>query len=201
MYRLALCGVAVLGLALAFATGSASARSPSQDPGTGKLLWAGTVHAKPGFINPDLNCTGNRIFFELGNGSTLGTILWEFDNTPEFASGDVALVDCVGPAAEFEVDEAVELVVYVVLRGPKTSTLNLVCDDIVDGQPTDPPTGDTGPVDDLCEIGTANLTRGNGQDIVRVHSNIAEDTFEDLLWTFDGDWRVFQIKVYELIDG
>ncbi len=55
MHRLAygICGAAIVGLALAFAAGSASAKSPSQDPGTGQLLWTGTVHAKPGFINPD----------------------------------------------------------------------------------------------------------------------------------------------------
>lgn len=182
----------VVGAAMAILLAApAMAKSPSQDPGTGRLLWNGTAHAKPGFINPDLNCIGNRLFFQLGNGTTLGTMLWVFDpdNTV-----DVDLVDCVGPATEFQVDEQVALVVYVVLRGPKTSTLNLVCDDIVPG----PPTGDQGPVDDLCEIATANLTRGKNMDTVRVLKNIVENVYEDVLWTFDGDWRMFQIKVYAL---
>ena len=96
----------------------------------------------------------------------------------------------MGPTTEFEVDEAVEVVIYVVLRGPITSTLNLLCTELTIDVNNN----------DLCEIGTANLTRGNGNDIVKVSSNIFDDAFEELLWTFDGDWRVFQIKVYELID-
>ena len=183
---LALAAVVAMMAMAGFATDGVFAKSPKQsDPNIDKLVWNGTAHAKPGFLNPDLNCKGHRLFFALSQGNTLGNMTWVFD--PAYTK-NVELVDWVGAATEFHVDQDFAAVIYVVLRGANGSNLHLVCtDQFIDDD-----------LDDLCEVGDINLTRGNGIDTVKLTTNLVEDDYEEVLWQFDGNWRMFQIKVYSL---
>jgi hypothetical protein len=70
------------------------------------------------------------------------------------------------------------------LVGPKTSSLNLVCTDVVDYLG----------VDDLCMVGSVNLQRNATTKIMH---NIVENQYEEVLWTFAGNWKIFQVQVYE----
>ena len=157
------------------------------DSDVGKQLFKFNVIAVPqsDWVVPDSECTnnGHRIFFQRGNGNTLGSINWSFvpGNNP---SWDIEDCDGTNDAeADVSVDESQTFYVMVRLLGPKTSSLSLTCTEIIDEG-----------ADDLCLVGTVNLKKNA---MTKIMSNIVDNEFESVLWEFQGDWRIFEVRIYE----
>ncbi len=155
----------------------------------GKKLFQFNVIAKPGGWDPSINgnaCNGARIFFSQDSGgpnNTLGSIMWNLDPTV----AGFQLTDCDGTdgAAAVTADEKVNFAVVIRVQGPKISALDFVCTVV---------TQSAG--DNLCMIDSATFKMGSS--FTKVMSNIADNTFEQVLWTLSGDWKIFQVRLYEL---
>jgi hypothetical protein len=153
----------------------------------GKLLFKFNVLSKPGgWTDLGNACNGARIFFTEGNGQTLGTISWSLDPTVQ----GFKITDCNGTdgAASVLADESVNFIVAIRVLGPKTSALNLVCSEV---NPT------IAPGEDLCIIDNGTIKKGSS--FTRVMQNIADNEFESVLWSLSGDWKIFDVRVYEWI--
>jgi hypothetical protein len=173
-------------LAAVFATSSIAA--PPGVVNLGQKLFQFNVIAKPGGWDPTVgnSCNGARIFFAENSGgpdNTLGTITWNLDPT---VSG-FEITDCNGTDgfATVTADENVNFAVVIRVQGPLISQLNFVCTVV---------TQSAG--DNLCMIGSGTFKKGNS--FTRVITNIANNTFEQVLWTLSGDWKIFQVRLYEL---
>jgi len=171
---------------------SAKPQGDARDPDVGKKLWNFNVIATPNgtWVEDDTVCgnNGNRIFFSDSNG---GTIRWALDPA---AQHDFDITDCDGTSdrtAGVTANESISFWVMIKLVGPKTSTLNVVCQDVIDYQDAL-----NGGVDDLCVVDSVNLQRNASTKIIK---NIAESQYEEVLWTLNGDWKIFQVLVYEKI--
>jgi hypothetical protein len=180
--------IALFSLALIVSPAMAAPKGDARDSDVGKKLWNFNVLAKPNaWVASSTTCpnNGNRIFFKQGsNGSTLGTITWHFDPA---ANQSFNITDCNGTIdgdADVVVDESMQVYVMIKLVGPKTSSLNVVCTDVIDYLG----------VDDLCLIGSANINRNS---TTKIMSNIAEGQYEEVLWSLSGSWKVFQVQIYE----
>lgn len=155
----------------------------------GQKLDQFNVIAKPGGWDPTVgnNCNGSRIFFAEGSGgphNTLGTITWNLDPTvPGFQ-----ITDCNGTdgTATVTANESVNFAVVIKVMGPVTSSLNLVCTVVTQSLS-----------DNLCMIGSGTFKKGSS--FTRVLTNIADGTFEQVLWSLSGDWKIFQVRLYELL--
>jgi hypothetical protein len=171
-----------------FATSSIAA--PKGVVNLGQKLTQFNVIAKPGAWDPSLDgnaCNGARIFFAEDSGgpnNTLGSITWNLDPTVN----GFQITDCNGTdgTATVTADENVNFAVVIRVVGPKTSALNFVCTVV---------TQSAG--DNLCMIDSATFHKGNS--FTKVMSNIADNTFEQVLWTLSGDWKIFQVRLYELL--
>jgi hypothetical protein len=148
------------------------------------------AHPSGDWSADDAECpnNGNRIFFEESGGNTLGTIRWHLypGNNPDFD-----IVDCDGTYdgdGDVNVNESLRIWVMIKLVGPKTSTLTNVCVDEIDYIG----------VDDLCLLnGTpVNINRNS---TTKIMMNAVDNQYEQVLWTFWGDWKVFQVQVYEAL--
>ena len=181
-------GASVLSELSEQSVGSLNARpGDAGGPTVGKQLFKFNVIATPksDWVVPDGECTnnGHRIFFQRGNGNTLGEIAWLFRPG---ASPNFDIQDCDGThdeTATVQVNEQQAFYVMVRLLGPRTSTLTLTCAEILDQG-----------LDDLCVIGTENLQR---KAMTKIMENIVDNMNEDVLWTLSGDWRIFEVRIYE----
>ena len=159
----------------------------ARDNDVGKMLYKFNVIAVPqsDWVVSDSECTnnGHRIFFERGNGNTLGEILWHLQPNlkPSFQ-----IQDCDGTndaEADVWANESQRFYVMVRLLGPKTSTLHLVCTDIIDEG-----------IDDLCLIDSVHLQRNS---TTKIMENVVDNEYEEVLWEFSGNWRIFEVRIYE----
>lgn len=180
---------AAIGASLGMFFATSSIAAPPGVVNLGHKLFQFNVIAKPGGWDPSIDsnaCNGARIFFAKDSGgahNTLGTITWNLDPT---VSG-FQLTDCNGTDgfATVTADEKVNFAVVIRIQGAATSALNLVCMVV---------TQSAG--DNLCMIGSGTFKKGNS--FTRVLTNIADNTFEQVLWTFSGDWKIFQVRLYAL---
>jgi hypothetical protein len=170
-----------------FATSSFAA--PPGVVNLGRKLDQFNVIAKPGGWDPTVGnfCNGARIFFAQNSGgrdNTLGTITWNLD--PNVAG--FQLTDCNGTdgTATVTASENINFAVVIRVQGPVTSELNFVCTVI---------TQSAG--DNLCMIDSATFKKGNS--FTKVMTNVADNTFEQVLWGLSGDWKIFEVRLYELL--
>lgn len=171
-----------------FATSSIAA--PQGVVNLGAKLFQFNVIAKPGPWNPtDGNaCNGARIFFgqnNAGPGNTMGEITWTLDpNSPGFQ-----VTNCNGVtnpnAPAVTANENVNFAIVIRVQGPVTSALTLTCMVIAQNAG-----------DNLCMIGTATFKKGNS--FTKISTNIANNALEGILWTFSGDWKIWQVRLYAL---
>jgi hypothetical protein len=155
----------------------------------GQKLFQFNVIAKPGGWDPQAGnaCNGSRIFFAQdngGNGNTMGTIKWVVDpNVHGFE-----LTDCNGTDGQATVtaDETVNFAVFIRVMGPANTNLDLACEMLT-----------TLNTENLCLITTASFKKGNS--FSKVMQNIANDEYAEVLWTLSGDWKIFQVRLYELL--
>ena len=179
--------IAAMLLGTLFAT--ASVANPPGIVDVGQKLFQFNVIAKPGGWDPQAGnaCNGARIFFAQdngGKGNTLGTITWLVDpNVHGFE-----LTDCNGTdgAATVTADETVNFAVFIRVMGPANSSLNLTCamQTILN-------------TENLCLITTQSFKKGSS--FWKVMQNLANDEFANVLWTLSGDWKIFQVRLYEII--
>ncbi len=171
---------ALVTIAVAFPV-SAGTRGDANDSDVGNLLYKIKVLAvAPGHV-PDRPCT-NRIYFEQGNGSTLGTLRWQFEpaSSPSFQIQDCGGID---QFAAIRATESEQYYVMVLLRGQ--NSLSVVCQDALD----------VIGVDDLCLEGSAvspfpGFTK-------KITANVPDGVYEEALWVVFGDWQSFEILIYE----
>ena len=166
------------------APASAAPKGDARDSDVGKKLWNFNVIATPNdsWAEDDTVCSnnGSRIFFEE---DTIGTIRWSLYPN---ANQDFNITDCDGTSdgtGAVAANESLRFWVMIKLVGPKTSTLNVVCEDVIDEG-----------VDDLCVLGSFNLSRNATTKIMH---NVVDNAYEEVLWTLSGDWKIFQVLVYE----
>lgn len=176
--------VALFVLALAVAPVSGAPKGDARDSDVGKKLWNFNVIATPNgsWAEDDSVCSnnGSRMFFEE---DSIGTIRWSLYPN---ANQDFNITDCDGTSdgtGAVAANESLRFWVMIKLVGPKTSSLELTCLDVIDEG-----------VDDLCVVGTVNLTRNSTTKIMH---NVVDNEYEEVLWTFQGDWKIFQVLVYE----
>jgi hypothetical protein len=181
----ALCCAAFVGLV--FASTNAFA-APKGVVNLGQKLTQFNVIAKPGGWDPSAgnSCNGSRIFFAEDNGGandTLGTITWNLDPT---VSG-FQITDCNGTdgTATVTADENVNFAVVIRVLGPVSSSLNLVCTVVVQSAN-----------DNLCMIASGTFKKGNS--FTKVMMNVADNEFEQVLWSLSGDWKIFQVRLYQI---
>ena len=182
-------GFALACVAVATLASSALANPPGlRDAEVGKLLWKFNVIVKPNPWSSGGNaCNGARIFFVDDGVGPLGTIRWLLDPA---AAQDFKIVDCNGTDGEASVrvdEDQGNVIVAIRVLGPKTSQLNLVCDVITNPTET--------PGEELCVFDEINLDKS--KNFTKVMRNIAEGEFEEVLWTLSGDWKIFDVRVYE----
>lgn len=181
--------VAVFMLLLAVVPVTAAPKGNARDSDVGKKLWSFNVIAHPSsdWSEDDSECSnnGSRIFFEEGDTGTIRWSLWP-NNNPDFD-----ITDCDGTydqTGAVSVNESLRFWVMIKLVGPKTSTLTNVCTDVIvsDNQT------------DLCllEGQPVNLQRNA---TTKIMYNLADGAYEEVLWTFWGDWKIFQVQVYEYL--
>ena len=181
---LILSGLLVLAVAVPVA---AKPPGDSRDSDVGKQLYKFNVIAVPqeDWAEDDGECSnnGSRIFFQRDNGGAIGTIKWEL--WPNLNT-DFRIQDCDGTNDDWAVVQANESIAFWVtvrLLGPKTSTLNLVCTEIIDEG-----------TDDLCVVGAVNLQRNATTKIMQ---NVFDNEYEEVLWSLSGNWRIIDVRIWE----
>ena len=164
-----------------------AAAAPKGITDAGKLLFKFNVLSRPnGWTDVGNACNGARIFFTEGNGQTLGQISWSLDPTVH----GFTITDCNGTdgVASVLADESVNFIVAIRVLGPRDSALNLVCTEV---------NPNIAPGEDLCIIDSGTIKKGNS--FTRVMQNVADGDLESVLWTLSGDWKIFDVRVYEWI--
>lgn len=184
---------AVITFSLAISINYIDAKPPGikDDPDyeTGKMLENFNVILLPENSNwPDSNasCNGARIFFQEDNGNRMGTIEWNF-NVGQNQNFFVEDCDGTDGLAGIDVNAEYEILVYVRVYGKAGHYIDLTCENVIEDQ--------TDPGNDLCLIDSELI--GKGRSFTRVMNNLAEDEFEQVLWEWYGDWKIFEVRVYE----
>lgn len=176
-----------------FAVTSPSAQKGIKgDPEIGRKLWSFNMLVRPNSWDDSGNaCNGSRIFYGSDSGGVGGTLNWTLDPN---AAQNFQITDCNGTdgQAAVTVDENQgNVIVAIRLVGPRKSTLSIACTsvnpNIAEGE-------------ELCVQDQFNLDR-NSKAFTKVMKNIADNEFENVLWTFDttGTWKIFQVRVYQYI--
>jgi hypothetical protein len=164
---------------------SAAPKGDARDPDVGKKLYQFNVIAVPNsWTADDTTCpnNGSRIFFQQSGSNTLGRIDWSLDPT---ASQDFNITDCNGTndgTGAVTANELLNFYVMIKLVGPKTSTLDVVCTWVLNQGPND-----------LC-LYSGGITRNS---TTKIFQNVADNQYEGVLWTWSGNWKVFQVLIYE----
>jgi hypothetical protein len=129
-------------------------------------------------------CNGSRIFF--AQDTPQWTLTWNF--IPDLQGSSFQITDCnatsdgSGVIAE---DAGIPVYIFVRVVGPKTSSLGLVCTDVVDLNSVNE-----------CLIGSATLSKS--KTFTKVTSHLADTIFSQVLWTLDPstNFKNAQVDVY-----
>src|SRR5262249_30430621 len=140
----------------------------------GRKLAQFNVIAKPGAWDPTVgnSCNGARIFFAEDSGGAGHTPATNSSN-PQPRLNRVYITDCKGTDGDATVttDEKVSFAFFIRVMGPATSSLNLVCAEVVQSLN-----------DNLCLIdGAQTINKGNS--FTKIGFNIADDEFAQVLWS------------------
>ena len=181
--------LAALAVAVAFTVFGVSA-AVANPPGVlnvGKKLTNFNIIAVPNqWVANDSVCpnNGNRVFFR--QGTSPWTVTWNFD--PSVNGFDI--VDCDGTTdgtAVVQQDAGTNVAIFVRVVGPKTSSLSLVCTDVLDVNGVN-----------SCLLGTYNLSKS--RTFTKVTTHLMDTTLSQVLWTLDPstNFRIAQVDVYSL---
>ncbi len=160
------------------------------DSTIGKQLWKFNVISIPSTSNWSADdesgpCNGARIFFE----ESTGTVTWKFDPS---ASKDFQIYDCDGTdsSASVIVDESIEAIVAVRLHGPKDSYLSLICSE----------TADEDIDDNFCVLPDLNVNKTGKTNFHKILKTISDGYYEEYLLTLSGDWKIFEVRLFENLE-
>jgi len=192
MKRLSILAIASV-VACAFLTlfAVSSNANPNGVINVGKKLFQFNVIAKPGGWDPTVQqaCNGARIFFAEGNAGangTMGEIFWNLD--PNVTGFEITDCNATDGNATVTADELINFAFFIRVQGPVTSELNLVCTVLT-------VTPDAG---NLCLVGgVQKFSKGNS--FTKIGFNLADGIFEQVLWTFSGDWKIFDVRLYQIL--
>ena len=167
-----------------------AAKPPGVDD-VGKMLKKFNVIVLPENSNwgdSNASCNGARIFFQEG-GPALGKIGWDFNVGQQ---QNFVIDDCNGTDGEAEIDvnEAWEIAVFLRVHGRAGSYLDLTCKNVFED----------GSGNDLCLIDNVKIRYNKSNSFTKIMKNIADGEYERVLWEFDGDWKIFEVRLYELND-
>lgn len=181
--------VIVLGILALSADYADAAPKGLRDSCLGKKIDNFNVILKPNQWDENGNgCNGSRIFFFDDGSMNFGAIHWLLDPS---ANGYV-IEDCDGTDGDATVrvdEDAQNFVVAIRLLGPITSELELTCHVVTN--PT--VTGN----EDLCIIDDVKQFIQRGTAFTKISGNIAEGEFEEITYSLDGDWKIFQVWLVE----
>jgi hypothetical protein len=129
-------------------------------------------------------CNGSRVFFSEDN--TPWLITWNFDPLVN----SFAIVDCNGTADRTVVidqNAGTNVAIFVRVVGPKTSSLNLVCTDVIDVNGVN-----------SCLLGTYNLSKS--KTFTKVTTHLFDTVFSQVLWTLQPstNFKIAQVDVYQI---
>ena len=182
----------VITITLAFSINYVNAKPPGikGDEEAGKMLEKFNVILLPensNWSDSNASCNGARIFFQEDNDSNMGKIEWDFNVGQQ---QDFLIDDCDGTdgLAVIDVSAEYEILVYVRVHGRAGSYIDLKCENVME----DPDE----PGNDLCLIDTERIAK-NSRSFTKVMNNLAEDQYEEVLWTWSGDWKIFEVRIYE----
>ena len=72
------------------------------------------------------------------------------------------------------------------LLGPNDSTLNIVCEEVVDD----------GADDNFCVIDSLTIKKSGRTSFNTILRTISDGAYEEYLWTLSGDWKIFEVRVF-----
>lgn len=181
--------VLVVGFTLTGAIDTSAKPKGLRDTCLGKKIDSFNVILKPNNWDAGGNaCNGSRIFFDYDGGGPIGKITWELDPT---ATGST-IEDCDGTDgyATVIVDEdEQDFVVAIRVVGHQNSRLDLACEEVVN------PDLAGANNEDLCIYDFVSIHKSSS--FTKVTKNIAESEYEEVLYTLDGDWKIFQVWLME----
>lgn len=175
--------LALAGLSSGFAVPAFALPKPIP-PGS-KLVFNFNVIGYPAGKTYDGNCgDGHRIFV---NRDAKSAHLLIQNSTTAWS-----IVDCNATGdhtATLATNQAGIYDIYVRILGKPGGTFQACADTVTD----------TGTGDNLCLLGTIDLTRGKGQSKFQLApSSMFDASLQDILWSIDtnGDFRIAQFRVY-----
>jgi hypothetical protein len=185
-HRAVLALLPVAAVVAAFAAGSATAGPPGVT-NVGKKLANFNIIAVPNeWVANDSVCPNNgaRIFFR--RGTSPWTITWNFDPTVN----GFGIVDCDGTTdktAVVQQNAGTNVAIFVRVVGPKSSSLSLLCQDVLDVNGVN-----------SCLLGTYNLSKS--KVFTKVTTHLFDTALSQVLWTLDPstNFRIAQVDVYQL---
>jgi hypothetical protein len=177
-------GALVLGIAIALLiAGPVSANPPGVTSGGKKLANFNLIMHPHTWDDLGNSCNGSRIFY--AQDSPTWTLEWDFipDLNPSFQISDCnATSDGSGVISE---DAGVPVDIYLRVLGPVTSSLGVVCQDIVD-------------LNNVNECLIDSATLSHSKSFTKITSHLADTIFSEVLWTLDPstNFKIAQVDVY-----
>ena len=129
-------------------------------------------------------CNGSRIFF--AQDTAPWTLTWNF--VPNLSGPSFQITDCNGTTdggASIAEDAGIPVYIFLRVLGPVTSSLGIVCQDVVD-------------VNNANECLIANATLSKSKTFTKITSHLADTVFSQVLWTLDPstNFKIAQVDVY-----
>ncbi len=129
-------------------------------------------------------CNGSRIFFAAD--ATPWTITWNF--VPNLNGPSFQITDCnatTDGGAVIQEDAGIPVYIFVRVVGPKTSSLGIVCQDVLD-------------LNGANECLVASTTLSKSKTFTKITSHLADTIFSQVLWTLDPstNFKNAQVDVY-----
>jgi hypothetical protein len=184
-YTVALAALAALaGVFAMFGAAPAGANPPGIGPVGKKLDNFNLIVHPHSWDNLGNACNGSRIFF--AQDTAPWTLTWNF--VPNLSGPSFQITDCnatTDGGAAISEDAGIPVYIFLRVLGPKTSSLGIVCQDVVDVNGVNE-----------CLIASANL--GKSKSFTKITSHLADTMFSQVLWTLDPstNFKIAQVDVF-----
>lgn len=179
--------LAAMAAALAVFGAAPAGANPPSITDVGKKIANFNIIATPhAWVESDSLCTnnGHRMFFSVDN--TPWTVEWDFvpNLSPTFN-----ILDCDGTTdrtAVIQEDAGVPVFIFIRVLGPRTASLDFVCQDVID-------------VNGVNECLISGVPLSHSKSFTKVTSHLFDTLFSEVLWTLDPstNFKIAQVDVYE----
>lgn len=189
--------LAVAAMAISVGAGAADAKPKGlRGDDVGKKLFNFNVLVYPGEWSQSddvCNNNGNRVFFQSdGKGGDVGVIDWSLYETGGPTTFDIT--DCDGTTdgdVNVVVNQSIDIYVAVRLVGPATSSVDLVCEDLLSD-------GSSAEDVDICIVDSTTINKGNS--FTKIMKSILDEEFDHVLWDLDFSSGAKNLQVWVLED-